>query len=303
MFFTFVVSPLVVADDEDWNVTLVGVMNKTVTKADFETLSASSNASFTDKTGDVFSGVPLINLIGLVDDEETNPDFSSEAAKSGYNVIISGEDGYSAQIPSENLSQQAEMIVCNLQNGEPFASWDVPPYPLNLYGTDITPGQSVGNIAVIELKGISASDSKENASEGNITSGEDMIYSGSVELTDATIEVIAGSGKSYDLKEKTPLGALAKAAKDGKYAFDVADHSFEDREILLLDSINDHRWEKETSDLVVAVNGKVIEDWGTDSGNFYNELPLKSGDVVTYLFGMPPVTLENGTKIIELTVV
>jgi hypothetical protein len=302
MVCTFVLSPFAAAEDEEWSITLVGAVNKTLTKFEFEQLSAVTQDSFTDEAGDVFSGVPLITIIGLIDDTDNDPAFSREVAQKGYQVVVVGGDGYSAEISSEKLSEETEIILCNLQNDEPFASWEAPPYPLKLFGTDITREQSVGNIAVIQVIGLSASESDDTASSGNAHSNPDQIYSGSIELTAGTIEVKAGSGKVYDVLEATPLGALAKASVDGGYSFEVADHSYEDREILLLDAIDSHRWEKDSSDLVVAVNGEVIEDWGTDSDKFYNGFPLKSGDVVSYLSGVPPVTLESGIVIIELSV-
>ncbi|PWR76305.1 hypothetical protein ACKUB1_12740 [Methanospirillum stamsii] len=297
----FLISPVIADENEEWTIDLIGVINKTLSKSDFEELAATSSASFTDEAGDIFSGVPLITLIGLVDDGEGDASFNSDAAKTGYTVEIIGGDGYSAEIESANISEEAEIIVCNLQNNESFASSDVPPYPLKVYGADITMGQSVGNIAVIELKGISVSEPELNDEE-DVSEDNSTMFAGEIELSDGTIAIITGSGKTYDVNEKTPLGALAKAAQDGGYTFEVADHSYEDREILLLDAINDNRWEKDTSDLVVAINGEIVEDWGTDTEKFYNMLPLMSGDVVTYLVGVPPVTLENGIKIVELTV-
>ncbi|NLW75372.1 MAG: hypothetical protein GXY18_02940 [Methanomicrobiales archaeon] len=298
----FLISPVIADENEEWTIDLIGVINKTLSKSDFEELAATSSASLTDEAGDVFSGVPLITLISLVDDEKGDMSFNSDAAKTGYTIDIIGGDGYSAEIESANISEEAEIIVCNLQNNESFASNDVPPYPLKVYGADITMGQSVGNIAVIELKGITISE-PELEDQGDASEDNNTMYAGEIELSDGTIAIIAGSGKTYDVNEKTPLGALAKAAQNGEYTFEVVDHSYEDREILLLDAINENRWDKETSDLIVAINGEVIEDWGTDSEKFYNILPLKSGDVVTYLVGVPPVTLENGIKLVELTVI
>ena len=299
---SFVLNPLALADEEEWNVQMIGAVNMTLSKMDFENLAETSYAEYIDENGDVFSGVPLITILGLIDDVEDDPTFHYDAAQLGYSIVIVGEDGYSAEISSLLITDDADIILANRVNNEPFPAWNAPPYPLKVYGADITLQQSVGNIATIELKGLVLSEPGDETTLNEEIEADAILYSGSIALENVMINVATGSGNAYEVNELTPLGALVKAAEKGGYSFVVTDHSYEDRGILLLDAINEYQWEKDTSDLIIAVNGATVEDWGTDSDKFYNVYSLTSGDKIAYLYGVPPVSVDNGQVLVELTV-
>ncbi len=149
-------------DESDWTLQLSGARNRSVDKDYFERGlvcgGAEHGITWTDDDGNVWGGVPLWLLVGMVDD---NPDmgsahynFDDELVASGYKVKIVAGDGWSTTLESDAIARNDGYIVANTLNGQPLpeltgsgkASW-----PLHLKGQAVKGNQQVGNIVKIEL--------------------------------------------------------------------------------------------------------------------------------------------------------
>jgi len=147
-----------------WTLELSGAKEETVTQSYFEQGLLCRNthkASWTDEDGNIWEGVPLWLLVGMVDDDpDEGPahfNFNEELAKKGYSIKVIAGDGWSTTLDSAAIAHDDGYIVANTLNGEPLpmktpAGKDC--YPLHLKGSKIFSGQQVGNIVRIELAGV-----------------------------------------------------------------------------------------------------------------------------------------------------
>lgn len=148
----------------EWTLQLTGARDENVTRDYFEEgllCRETHRASWTDGDGNVWGGVPLWLLVGMVDD---NPDignkhfnFNDELANQDYEIKIIAGDGWSTTLSSKDIAHSDAYIIANTLNGETLplktaagkGSW-----PLHLKGAAIGGGQQVGNIVRIELSGL-----------------------------------------------------------------------------------------------------------------------------------------------------
>ncbi|MDN5365308.1 MAG: hypothetical protein PWP44_511 [Thermacetogenium sp.] len=140
-----------------WNLTLTGKISDVISQAEFEAALACPNsghlAEWTDKDGNVWSGIPLWLLAGWVDDRQPH-DFDANQATAGYTILVKAGDGYTKDFASADVAWSSDYIVANKCNGKPLgdSAW-----PLRLVGAGVAredgslSGTSVGNIVAIEL--------------------------------------------------------------------------------------------------------------------------------------------------------
>ncbi len=158
---------------EDWNLTLTGAINATITRSYFESGKACSmgmhSATWTDDEDKVWSGMPLWLLCGWVDDGNkhdygTDP-FNEDLAEAGYTVTVLdyGPDGtkgtgddFSTTFNSSFIARNNNIVVANEIDGAPLSKdGDKAPWPLKLVGTALTSNkQKVGSIDEIILTGV-----------------------------------------------------------------------------------------------------------------------------------------------------
>ncbi|MDG6257400.1 MAG: PT domain-containing protein, partial [Methanomicrobiaceae archaeon] len=146
----------------DWTLELAGAGNETVTRADFEEgLVCVHSVEWTDEDGNVWGGVPLWLLVGMVDDDpDSGPDhynFNDDLAAVDYEIKVIAGDDYSATLSSAAIARNDGYIVANTINGEelPLLTESGKPFwPLQLKGSEVPGGQQVGNIVRIELSGL-----------------------------------------------------------------------------------------------------------------------------------------------------
>jgi len=146
----------------DWTLQLTGAKIENVTKSYFERGLACSSSThqvfWTDEDGNVWGGVPLWLLAGMVDD---NPDvgpshfnFNDELAAQNYQVNVISSDGWKGTFDSAAIARNDGFIVANTLNGEPLplltdrgkVCW-----PLHLKGAEVFGGQQIGGVVKIEL--------------------------------------------------------------------------------------------------------------------------------------------------------
>jgi hypothetical protein len=145
----------------DWTLTLkdVSEVNSTriyeynITRSFFEAGEAPNchGVSWTDGSGNVWTGIPLLLLVGSVDDWNfsMSPINESLAKGNGYNVTVISESGGSRTFNSSYvLNSNSSMLVANELNGAVL-----PPkyWPLILVGPAVPSNDMVVNIVEIEL--------------------------------------------------------------------------------------------------------------------------------------------------------
>jgi len=157
----------------DWTLQLSGAKDESVTKAYFEQglacPSSGHQVTWTDDKGtpedtsddDVWGGVPLWLLVGMVDDDpdvgDEHYNFNDDLAAEDYEVKVIAGDGWSTTLSSAAIARSGAYIVANTLNGEPLplkTESDKDCWPLQLKGSAIAGGQQVGNIVRIELSGL-----------------------------------------------------------------------------------------------------------------------------------------------------
>ncbi len=138
-----------------WTLHMDGEITDTISQQYFEQgIVCHHNVTYTDTAGTVWTGVPLWDLVGAVDDIETTSHwtFNDTLATEGYTVRVSAGDGFNTTFASAAIAHNNSYIVANTANGTPLTG---SAYPLKLVGPMITSGkQKVGNISRISLEGI-----------------------------------------------------------------------------------------------------------------------------------------------------
>lgn len=142
------------ADVPEFTLTLVGAMTEPMNKATFMTAVQCDVLqhvySWTDADGNVWTGIPVWLLVGRVDDDNAHgPEaFNRELAATGYQVSFIAGDGYHKELDSAIISENNEIIIAYLVNGEPLPE---DKSPLRVVGTDLTTGQMVSMLESIEI--------------------------------------------------------------------------------------------------------------------------------------------------------
>lgn len=146
---------------EPWTLTLTGYGTQTITADEFSAMKADCGTTFTDTDGNVYSGVPLTTLIGIVDDAETET-FNTTRAGAGYSIIIRASDWHDRIFAAEDLTETGFCVADTVNDGPlPEQDGDIKIAPLILVGKDVLQGMSIGNIMDITLAGASISGEKE----------------------------------------------------------------------------------------------------------------------------------------------
>lgn len=140
-------------DESQWELTLVGDRTITLTGEEFITARKTSGATFTDSSGDVYGGLPLTYLIGLVDDGD-DPSYNSSLPVKGYTIIIRATDWHDRSFSAGDITQDG-FLVADTCNGLPLPArdGDIKIAPLLLIGPEVSADMRIGNIMDITLEG------------------------------------------------------------------------------------------------------------------------------------------------------
>ncbi len=139
--------------DTNWQLDLSGAQNYLMSQTEFEEGITCHGAATWIDGADTWSGMPLWLLCGWVDDEtQHGPNsFNDALAETGYEITVSGSDGYNKTFNSGSVSRNNDLIIANKINGLPLPT---DRYPLRLVGPTLSGSQKVGQIVSIELTGI-----------------------------------------------------------------------------------------------------------------------------------------------------
>ena len=148
----------------DWTLNVKGAVEQPVTKTYFENGLACPNSghwvNWTDANGTKWSGIPLWLLVAMVDDVDPHtPDhynFRDDLAALGYQVKLTGSDGYTMTANSADIARNDGWIVANQVNGTslPLEIDGKKSWPLHLKGPAVFTGNQIGGIVKIEVVNI-----------------------------------------------------------------------------------------------------------------------------------------------------
>jgi PKD repeat protein len=149
------------APESDWALELdgrdIGGVNYSVSKPFLEEALACQfgsehKATYTDSSGRVWEGMPLWFFAGFVDDADQHSAnaFNTTLAQNGYNVIITGTDGYSTIIDSRKLIRNSNYLIANSLNGTHINETDTN-WPLRLTGANVTGTATIKGVKSIRL--------------------------------------------------------------------------------------------------------------------------------------------------------
>jgi PKD domain len=147
--------------ESDWTLELdgrnIGGINYIVAKPFLEEALACQfgsdhKATYTDNKGRVWEGMPLWFFAGFVDDaDQHSPNaFNETKALTGYNIVITGMDGYNTTISSKDVIRSSNYLVANSLNGTHIADTDEN-WPLRFTGANVTGSMTVKGVKSIHL--------------------------------------------------------------------------------------------------------------------------------------------------------
>ncbi|PKL61567.1 MAG: hypothetical protein CVV31_10860 [Methanomicrobiales archaeon HGW-Methanomicrobiales-2] len=142
---------------DEWEITLAGAFNRTLTQAEFEDGVDCHGESYTDGDEQVWTGIPLWYLVAVIDDMEDGSHWTlnDTRAAEGYTVRVTASDGFSATFNSADIARNDTYLVADKMNAAPLpADGDKPSWPLKLVGPSLTNKQKIGSIATITLEGL-----------------------------------------------------------------------------------------------------------------------------------------------------
>jgi PKD repeat protein/DMSO/TMAO reductase YedYZ molybdopterin-dependent catalytic subunit len=113
---------------------------------------AEHKATYTDSKGRVWEGMPLWFFAGFVDDgdQHSSNAYNITKAMDGYNILITGKDGYTTTIPSQNIIHSGNYLIANSLNGSHIDEIDEN-WPLRFTGANVNGSMTVKGVASIKL--------------------------------------------------------------------------------------------------------------------------------------------------------
>ena len=147
--------------ESDWTLELdgrdIGGVNYTVSKPFLEEaiacqFGADHKATYTDSKGRVWEGMPLWFFAGFVDDadQHSKDAYNETKAQAGYNIVITGKDGYNTTISSKDIIRSSNYLVANSLNDTHIADSDEN-WPLRFTGVSVNGSMTVKGVSSIKL--------------------------------------------------------------------------------------------------------------------------------------------------------
>jgi hypothetical protein len=143
----------------DWSVILMGAQTKTITSHQFASYLEIYEKVTWEEEKNVWSGLPLWYLVAMVDDVESEGEYSfnDEKAQQGYTIKLTAGDGWVTNLKSYDVAHNNGYLVVHELNGEPLPKntpRGKPSWPLHLRGSKVFPPDNIGNITALELIGL-----------------------------------------------------------------------------------------------------------------------------------------------------
>ena len=151
---------------QEYTLTLTGATNFAMNRSTLESgISCNTphhKSSWTDSSGNIWTGMPLWLLMGYVDDKTAMGYNDTLAKANAYTVKLSSPDGYSVTLNSTFVNRNDNIIVANMMNGKPL---NAPYWPLRIVGSAVTKKQMIRNLSQIQL--VFGSTTKPTSSSGD----------------------------------------------------------------------------------------------------------------------------------------
>ncbi len=146
----------VVPPPSDWHITLIGAQTRQVNRSQFEIYLAQYEEVAWEDEGNIWTGLPLWYLVGIVDDVESDGSytFNDDLAQRGYTIKLTAGDGWVTELKSYDIAYDSGYLVVDKLNGEPLPQYTPkgkPSWPLHLRGENVVCPNNIGNISTIEL--------------------------------------------------------------------------------------------------------------------------------------------------------
>lgn len=146
--------------DSEWELILdgsgIGGVNSNISSGYFESalvcqFGSNHAETFQDSDGITWEGMPLWFLCGFVDDadQHSNNAYNETLADTGYQVVVTGEEGNSITIDSADVKRNSGYIIAAIKD-DVLISKDDPSWPLILTGSAVS--EPVLKVSKIELK-------------------------------------------------------------------------------------------------------------------------------------------------------
>ncbi len=162
-----------------WSFAVSGNRADTIGQTWFENGVACGHlgAAYTDNSGNIWTGMPLMYPCGIVDDT-TNIHgagaFNEALAAAGYDVKVIGSNGDNYTLRSTVVADNQSLILANKMNGAPLTGNQ---YPLKLVGPGLTPDQMVEGVSEIQLLNFPPFIQASAGVGGSISPSGDMVLS------------------------------------------------------------------------------------------------------------------------------
>lgn len=162
-----------------WSFAVSGNRADTIGQTWFENGVACGHlgAAYTDNSGNIWTGMPLMYPCGIVDDT-TNIHgagaFNEALAAAGYDVKVIGSNGDNYTLRSTVVADNQSLILANEMNGAPLTGNQ---YPLKLVGPGLTPDQMVEGVSEIQLLNFPPFIEASAGVGGSISPSGDMVLS------------------------------------------------------------------------------------------------------------------------------
>ena len=187
-----------------WSVSLQGNRDDSMPQTWFENGVACGHlgSTYTDGSGNIWSGMPLMYPCGIVDDTTNvhgSGAFNNALATAGYDVKVISSNGDSYTFQSTVVANNQALILANEMNGAPLTGNQ---YPLKLVGPGLTPDQMIEGVSEIQLLNFPPYIQASAGTGGSISPSGDMLLSAG---SDQSFSISANSG--YHISTVTVDGA------------------------------------------------------------------------------------------------
>ena len=203
-----------------WSFAVSGNRADNITQTWFENGVACGHlgATYTDNSGNIWSGMPLLYPCGIVDDT-TNIHgagaFNNALAAAGYDVKVISSNGDNCTLRSTVVANNQYLILANtvkLANADNFTPLSGNQYPLKLVGPGLTPDQMIEGVSDVQLLNFPPFIQASAGVGGSISPSGDMVLSSGADQP-FTITAYAGYHISDVKVDDSSIGVV------GNYTF------------------------------------------------------------------------------------
>jgi hypothetical protein len=133
------------------------------------------------------------------------------------------------------------------------------------------------------------------------SSGQTILYEGSISLPSGNINVTADSEVEYDVSANTPIGLLQILSNDGKVdSIIISDKGMNKGGILTIMGINDYSYGEEG--WFVQINGNTLQDYINPGSDGLNIRTFSRGDEIVYFYGKLDQTPSSAKVLITIKI-